>query len=193
MAVRVHQSEEVLADMAHRDALTRLLNRRAYDEALDEMLARVQRLDEKGAVIALDIDHFKKINDTYGHAAGDAVLEGIAEVMVSETRPTDRVFRTGGEEFAVLLSAADIAKAKEMAERLREAVKSHRFRFKDTALKVTISAGVASATDEVDAAKLTEAVDAALYRAKETGRDRVVVSGRGASPKQRSPRPIVLF
>ena len=175
MAGRVHQSEEVLADLAHRDALTRLLNRRAYDEALDEMLARVQRFGEEGAVIALDIDHFKKIKDTYGHAAGDEVLQGIAEVMVSEVRPTDKVFRIGGEEFAVLLASADLAKT---AERIREAIKSYRFRFKDLALNVTVSAGLAAATDGLGADKLTEAVDAALYRAKKTGRDRVVVSGQ---------------
>jgi diguanylate cyclase (GGDEF)-like protein len=148
---------------------------RAYDEALDEMLARVQRFGEEGAVIALDIDHFKKINDTYGHAAGDEVLQGIAEVMVSEVRPTDKVFRIGGEEFAVLLASADLAKT---AERIREAIKSHRFRFKDLALNVTVSAGLAAATDGLGADKLTEAVDAALYRAKNTGRDRVVVSGQ---------------
>ncbi|ODR93775.1 hypothetical protein AUC70_08970 [Methyloceanibacter stevinii] len=181
MAGRVRQSEEVLADLAHRDALTRLLNRRAYDEALDEMFARAQRLGERGAVIALDVDHFKTINDTYGHAAGDEVLQGIADVMASEVRPTDKVFRTGGEEFAILLAAADITKAAETAERIRQAVKSRRFRFKDTVLDVTVSAGVAAATDRIGADKLTEAVDAALYEAKETGRDRVVVSGQSGT------------
>lgn len=184
MAGRVHQSESVLADLAHRDALTRLLNRRAYDEALDEMLARGQRLDEWGALIVLDIDHFKTINDTYGHAAGDEVLQGIADVMVSEVRAVDKVFRIGGEEFAVLLAAADLAKATETAERLRKAIKSHRFRFRDTEIKVTVSVGVAAATDGVEAAELTDAVDAALYRAKQTGRDRVVVSGQDNPSRQ---------
>jgi diguanylate cyclase (GGDEF)-like protein len=178
MAGRMHQSEELLADLAHRDGLTRLLNRRAYDEAIGEMLAHAQRFGEAGALLTLDVDNFKLVNDTHGHAAGDDVLRVIADVIAAQLRPFDKVFRTGGEEFAVLLSATDIAAAASTAERIRLAIKSHTIRFKDIEIVATVSIGVADVGNTANTAELMGAADAALYRAKQGGRDRIVVSDR---------------
>jgi len=186
MAGRMHQSEAMLADLAHRDGLTHLLNRRAFDEDLTEMQARAQRFGETGALLALDIDHFKKINDNYGHAAGDEALRTVAEVVVGQLRPFDKVFRTGGEEFAILLAATDVDAATDTAERLRLAIKSHTIRFNDIEIVATVSIGVAILSSGLDPAQLTEAADAALYEAKQRGRDRVVVSAQHPGAQQKS-------
>ena len=177
MIRRIHDSEEILADLAHRDGLTRLPNRRAFDEALGEVFARFERLGEQATLLALDVDHFKRVNDTHGHAAGDEVLRAVAEVMNRNLRPFDRAFRTGGEEFAIVLPATDAATGRETAERLRTAIQSHPIQYRDTEIAVTVSVGAASLAGGIDKTALTEAADAALYKAKLGGRNRVVVSG----------------
>ncbi len=177
MIVRIRESEALLADLARRDGLTTLPNRRAFEDALAELAARRQRFGEAGALLMIDIDHFKRINDAHGHAAGDDALRTVARALAAEVRLVDRVFRVGGEEFAVLLAGADAAAARTMAERLREAVAARQVAVKGGEVAVTISIGVATmaGSDEPDA--LMGAADAALYRAKERGRNRVVVSG----------------
>jgi diguanylate cyclase (GGDEF)-like protein len=177
MIERIHESEAVLADLARRDGLTRLPNRRAFDEGLREMFARMERLGESGSLLMIDIDHFKQINDTHGHAAGDDVLRAVAQTMASDVRLVDRVFRIGGEEFAAILSGGDAAAALTTAERLRQAVAGARVAVKGRDLSATVSIGVAWATAGAEPATLVEAADAALYRAKQEGRNRVVVSG----------------
>ncbi len=177
MIRRIHDSEGILADLAHRDALTRLPNRRAFDEGLAEVFARFERYGELATLLALDVDHFKRINDTYGHAAGDEVLRALADVMSTNLRPFDRAFRTGGEEFSILLPATDVKTGRETAERLRAAIESRPVRYKDTEIAVTVSLGAATAAHGIDKTTLTEAADAALYQAKLRGRNRVVVSG----------------
>jgi diguanylate cyclase (GGDEF)-like protein len=142
------------------------------------MLAHAQRFGEAGALLTLDVDNFKLVNDTHGHAAGDDVLRVIADVIAAQLRPFDKVFRTGGEEFAVLLSATDIAAAASTAERIRLAIKSHTIRFKDIEIVATVSIGVADVGNTANTAELMGAADAALYRAKQGGRDRIVVSDR---------------
>jgi len=179
MIGRIHDSEEALADLARRDGLTRLLNRRAFDDALAEMYARMQRFDEKGALLSLDIDHFKRVNDRHGHAAGDEVLRDVAQILMTELRPFDGVFRVGGEEFAALLSGIDMAAAQAAAERLRQAVAAHPVHVKDDVIVVTVSIGLARATAAIDPHTLTDAADAALYRAKAEGRNRVVMIDEG--------------
>ncbi len=177
MIARIHNSEEILSDLAHRDSLTRLPNRRAFDESFTEMTARLQRTEGRGALLALDLDHFKHVNDTYGHAAGDALLRATADVMTRCVRPFDKVFRVGGEEFSILMPNVDLAAAREAAERLRRAIESNAIRFNGAEITITISIGIVEVTGTVEQAVLNEAADAALYRAKTQGRNRIVAHG----------------
>jgi len=177
MIGRIHESEAALSELARRDGLTRLLNRRAFDEALIEAIARSRRLGERVALLLVDIDHFKRINDTHGHAAGDEVLRAVAETMASGVRVFDRVFRAGGEEFAILLLGGDLAAAQSTAERLRQSIASRCVRAKSGEISVTVSIGIAMVSTASDAVSLSASADAALYRAKTEGRNRVVASG----------------
>jgi diguanylate cyclase (GGDEF)-like protein len=178
MIVRIHESEAALADLARRDGLTKLPNRRAFDEALLEMFARMERLAVPGALLMIDIDHFKRINDTHGHGAGDDVLRVVARTMSADVRLIDRVFRIGGEEFAVLLSGGEAEAAQAMAERLRHALAAQSVPVKGGQIIMTVSIGVAVAEFGSLPGTLIEAADAALYRAKREGRDRIVFSGQ---------------
>lgn len=156
------------------DALTGLLNRRAMQAALEEQVQRSRRLGEPFAVLMLDADHFKTINDVQGHAAGDRALQHLGTLLAAQMRDIDRVGRWGGEEFLVLLPGAALAQAREAAERLRERVQSLPLRWQDQAVPLTLSAGASQwseAGDELDA--LLARADAALYRAKAAGRNRV--------------------
>jgi diguanylate cyclase (GGDEF)-like protein len=182
MIQRIHQTEEALADLARRDGLTKLPNRRAFDDGIREMLARMHRLGESGALLMMDIDHFKRINDTYGHGVGDDVLCSVARTLAADVRLVDRVFRIGGEEFAVILAGADATVALATAERLRQAVGGTRVAVRGHELTATVSVGVAMAEEGFDPAALMEAADAALYRAKKEGRNRVVAHSGSDDP-----------
>ena len=176
MIVRIHESEAALADLARRDGLTKLPNRRAFDDALREQFARMDRLSERSALLMIDVDHFKRINDTHGHGVGDDVLRAVAQTMTADGRLADRVFRVGGEEFAVLLTGADAASAAATAERLRQAIAATRVPIAGGELAVTISVGLAAAEPGSSPASLTAAADAALYRAKQAGRNQVATA-----------------
>ena len=158
------------------DALTGLLNRRAMQSALEEQVQRSRRLGEPFAVLMLDADHFKAVNDVQGHAAGDRALQHLATLLAAQMRDIDRVGRWGGEEFVVLLPGASLGQAREVAERLRERVQSLPLRWQDDAVPLTLSAGASQwsgAGDELGA--VLARADAALYRAKAAGRNRVEV------------------
>ena len=127
----------------------------------------------------LDLDYFKRVNDTYGHAVGDDVLRAASRVIASEVRPFDRVFRIGGEEFAAILGGVDSKDARTAAERLRASVAAHPVAIEGKAIHTTVSVGVAMGDPTNDPGTLLQAADAALYRAKAEGRNRVVVSGEG--------------
>lgn len=162
-----------LMAQSHRDALTGVANRRGFMLALDKAHRRAHRERRAYALLMVDIDHFKRINDSQGHAAGDAALRDVALQLGQGVRAGDLVGRLGGEEFGVLLPGSDLAGAEGLAERLREIVAA--------GTPVTVSIGVALALPDGEAAAETaEAVmaraDAALYRAKGEGRNRVVVS-----------------
>lgn len=176
MIGRIHESEDALADLAQRDGLTRLLNRRAFDAAIAEVFARRKRMGESFALVLFDLDHFKSVNDTYGHAAGDEVLRTAAQAISSEMRPFDRLFRVGGEEFAAILFGVDAEGALTTAERLRAMVAARSVTFEGKAILMTASGGVALPGDQSTPATLYQAADAALYRAKEGGRNRVVMA-----------------
>lgn len=175
MIKRIQESESALADLARRDSLTGLLNRRAFDEALAEMYARMRRTGEEGALLSIDLDHFKRINDTYGHMAGDDVLRAFARRVTSNLRPFDQVYRVGGEEFSILLPGTSMAVAKDLAERIREAMENQAVSTSEGEVSATVSIGGLKATTELPPDKLVEAADTALYRAKTTGRNRVVL------------------
>ena len=158
--------------MAMTDELTRLPNRRHILAAAEMAFAAAKREGHPLAVIVFDIDRFKRINDEYGHAAGDAVLRSIAHTCRLALRPTDQIGRMGGEEFLVVFRAASAAEANEVAERLRAAVERIDFSSIADDLRVTVSLGV-WVTSSADAHAAIAAADALLYRAKESGRNRV--------------------
>jgi diguanylate cyclase (GGDEF)-like protein len=168
-----------LADVARTDPLTGLRNRRAYDEILETELARADRTGEPLSLVIGDLDHFKDVNDRFGHAAGDDVLQRVAALLERSGRRVDVAVRLGGEEFALLLPATDARGAMRVALRAGE---SFRREFRRDAVAVTMSFGVASYPDHgSDAATLFKAADAALLAAKAQGRDRAVVWCPGAA------------
>ncbi len=179
MIGRIHDSEQALSTLAHEDSLTKLGNRRAFDEALAEVSARQRRFAEQTALLAVDIDYFKRINDTYGHAVGDQAISLIADIMTRNVRPFDKVFRIGGEEFVAILPGADSFGAVDVAERLREIITATPFETGNGAVSLSVSIGIATTRQTTEPAALLEAADAALYRAKESGRNRVIVSDIG--------------
>ncbi len=176
MIARIEASEAALGDLARIDELTQLHNRRAFDEALLRVHANVLRGAGEGALLTLDIDHFKQINDTYGHAAGDAVLRSFAANVRKSLRMSDQLYRIGGEEFAVLLPQTDAAMAIDLANRIREAVAAQPIVYREHEIAVTVSVGIARFASELGPSETLEAADAALYRAKAEGRNRVVLT-----------------
>ncbi|MGV3627002.1 MAG: diguanylate cyclase [Betaproteobacteria bacterium] len=173
--------ETELRELAATDMLTGLPNRRAFITRLEEEHARLKRFDaQQAAVLMLDLDYFKKINDTWGHPAGDAVLRRVGEVINAQIREVDLCSRLGGEEFAVLLTGAAPVAAREFAERLRRGIADITVMHEGNNIKVTASIGVAAlrATDDDADAALMRA-DRALYGAKEAGRDRVEIIAAG--------------
>jgi diguanylate cyclase len=159
--------------MASTDFLTQVANRASFDRALSDMVNDFYRRDYPFALIMIDIDHFKKINDTYGHQAGDYVLQELARVIRQQLRARDVVARYGGEEFAILLPGVTFSQAVRVAERLRKLVEKHLFRFKNVDIPVTISLGVAVMREGLDETSLLEKADKALYLAKRLGRNQV--------------------
>ncbi|MEE9264957.1 MAG: GGDEF domain-containing protein, partial [Vicinamibacteria bacterium] len=160
--------------MAATDAMTGLFNRRYFQQALEREMSRADRGASSIALLLLDIDHFKDLNDTYGHALGDAVLKKIAGVLQGTLRKGDVLARYGGEEFVVLLSQATSDGAQEFAQRIWEAVGAARIHPGGGSHRVTVSVGWALLPDDADTAEsLVEHADRALYFAKETGRNKV--------------------
>jgi diguanylate cyclase (GGDEF)-like protein len=164
---------------ALQDALTGLANRRAFDESLERAIAREDRQHGRFALLLMDIDHFKKLNDTYGHPAGDAALRNTASSLAQQLRKGDHAARYGGEEFAVILPGTDAAGALHLAERVRQGVEASRLVFDGARLQVTVSLGVAVwPADGREADLLVAAADRALYAAKQGGRNRVVAASK---------------
>jgi diguanylate cyclase (GGDEF)-like protein len=166
-----------LKQMAETDFLTGVLNRRSFYSAAERELSAARRYVRRLAVVMLDIDHFKAINDTHGHQVGDEVLKAIAKICRAACRDSDFLARYGGEEFVILLQETHAGEAQEVAERLRAAIARTPVVVGDLTITVTASFGVASAgPDTAGIDQLVRAADAALYRAKAAGRDRVVAA-----------------
>ncbi|MDH5516866.1 MAG: diguanylate cyclase [Gammaproteobacteria bacterium] len=159
------------------DPLTSLFNRRYFEEALESEMKMSVRHKETNSLIMVDIDHFKSVNDTFGHEAGDIVIKEVSALMTKMLRSTDVVCRIGGEEFVSLCKRADKQSALELAEKLRKAVEQHRMNIDGTELSITISIGVVTLSPdnrETHAANICRYADIALYESKNTGRNRVV-------------------
>jgi diguanylate cyclase (GGDEF)-like protein len=169
-------ARQALETLANRDGLTGLTNRRHFMQIADAELQRAQRYERPVTVGMADLDFFKKLNDTYGHAAGDAVLRSFAALMQDTLRQSDLVCRYGGEEFAFLFPESSLAETEKLAERFRATVCDYDIRLSDGRLvRVTMSIGLADASDCPIEVALKRA-DEALYEAKRLGRNRVVVA-----------------
>lgn len=164
------EKNRLLEVLAVTDKLTGLYNRRKLDELLDEEMVRARRYEVAVSIIILDIDHFKRINDTYGHAVGDDVLVGVAKLLRDNSRDADALGRLGGEEFVVVCRHCDAAASAAAATKFREAIAEHEFPWVG---RITASFGIASCRADDTAASLLARADAALYRAKAAGRNRV--------------------
>jgi diguanylate cyclase (GGDEF)-like protein len=166
-----------LQHLSHHDSLTGLLNRRAIEYLLARESQRLQRFGEQFSLLIIDIDHFKRINDRLGHAAGDAVLCAVAQALQAHAREVDRVARFGGEEFCALLPHTLHDGALLAAERLRYAINQISIPWSDEVIAVTISVGVATADHPSETLEaLLKRADQALYKAKSEGRNRVVAA-----------------
>ncbi len=170
----MHRHEQ-LYEQATRDSLTGLWNRIAAIQILDREIARAARSDSSIAVIMADLDHFKQVNDTHGHLAGDAVLREAAHRMSSVLRKYDSIGRYGGEEFLIVVPACHFAGSLTVAERLRDAVSRQPFHTAGENHRTTCSFGLAwcDRAEDIDANRLLREADTALYLAKRNGRNRV--------------------
>jgi diguanylate cyclase (GGDEF)-like protein len=176
-----------LEHLSHHDALTGLLNRRAIEYLLDREDQRLQRFGDPFSVLLVDIDHFKRINDRLGHAAGDVVLCNVARTLQAKAREVDRVARYGGEEFCIILPHTVHEGALQAAERLREAICQINIPWGDESITVSISTGLACAVEPGETLQsLLSRADEALYRAKAEGRNRVVLAGAPAKQNRQA-------
>jgi diguanylate cyclase (GGDEF)-like protein len=168
----MNESVEILYEAATRDEKTGLYNHRFFKTQFEIELEKAERGKQKLSLIIIDIDFFKKINDTYGHIKADDLLKRLAEVLVEITRKYDIVARFGGEEFLILLPETNLEKAKRFAARLKKAVHEDKILKKH---KLTVSGGITQYAGKKDSnKKMKIRVDKALYKAKQTGRDKFV-------------------
>jgi diguanylate cyclase (GGDEF)-like protein len=176
LAGELRNANEALRKLAFRDSLTDLYNHRAFQDLLDQEVSRSQRYNRWLALIMVDIDHFKKINDAYGHPRGDLVLQAVGSILRGIGRASDIVARHGGEEFAMVLPETDLNGAIAMAERCRKAIEQTSVQADNQIIRVTASFGVTSYAPEVGSfgkAAIIDAADKALYNSKTSGRNKV--------------------
>jgi len=175
-ATRLSSANEKLETMAMTDVLTGLPNRRSVLSRLKEVVAESQRHREPLSCIMIDIDHFKQVNDNFGHDIGDIVLQNIASAFGNTVRSYDMVSRIGGEEFLVICARSNLNESRQLAERLRLAVENLHVQIDNATIKTTISLGVAAWNETMlDGEAMTKAADRALYQAKRRGRNRVEI------------------
>ena len=156
------------------DPLTGLFNRRTFLKRIEEEAMRFRRYQKPFSILFGDIDFFKKINDTYGHAAGDAVLINISNILKTEKREIDQVARWGGEEFLILLPETDVAGAVQHGNKIREMISAKPFIYEGQEINITMSFGVSIYNGDTSIEKTIDLADQRLYRAKESGRNKVV-------------------
>ena len=171
--IEVQYHEEIYRMMTT-DGLTQLHNKRYFDDTLDREVERAKRYNRTFSLLVFDIDHFKSINDRFGHLAGDAILRQIGAVLQGRLRVNDLLARTGGEEFAIMTPEVGLDGAKELAAKINRLIRDTRFEFEGTKVDVTISVGVAEWQPQYeDAAELYRAADDKMFEAKRNGRNQV--------------------
>src|SRR5215471_18862274 len=169
--------QKQMYESALRDGLTKVFNKKYFTDRLESEFTFAVRHAAPLTLVLFDIDHFKRVNDTYGHQAGDHVLSEIASLLTGTLRAEDVFARYGGEEFAVICRGTDVSQAPIVGERLRKAVEGHRFEYEGTHIPVTISVGVAGLPNAAvkDVTELIGVADQALYKSKHGGRNRVTI------------------
>lgn len=167
------QYHEIILRMAVTDGLTNLGNRQQLDAWMEQEIARAQRYGRQLSVLLADIDHFKRINDSYGHLAGDGVLRAVASALQKRLRPTDRLGRYGGEEFCAILPDTSVHDAVTIAEQLRSSLAERASAADEKLIAITISLGAATWLPGMSVTELYRAADEKLYEAKRSGRNRV--------------------
>ncbi|MGE0874703.1 MAG: diguanylate cyclase [Burkholderiales bacterium] len=182
--IALKRREARIVEASLTDALTGVGNRRRLDQALAAEMSRVRRTGGKLAALMADLDHFKDVNDRYGHGAGDKVLTRFGEILRAQTRPTDTVARYGGEEFVLLLPHVDLARAAALGERIRRLVAAETIA--PLAVPITASFGAAELRADDNADAFIDRADEALYRAKQEGRNRVAIE----LPASRGPASV---
>ena len=174
-----------LCQLTIEDSLTGLYNRRYFNQAMQNEIERNYRDHRSLALAIIDIDHFKKINDTWGHDGGDKVLREVAKIMKNNVRQSDTISRIGGEEFAVIMPNIRYHLAKEVMERLRADIEKSSISIDNTELRVTVSIGTAVSEPHhmIKVDELYNLSDQALYQAKNSGRNKVVIDSPSVSPQ----------
>jgi diguanylate cyclase (GGDEF)-like protein len=183
LMARAHSAEQ----MARIDSLTKLPNRRVFDESHNDLHESFERTGISYAVVLLDLDYFKTVNDQYGHQVGDAVLSMVGQVFADNRRTDDYLCRMGGEEFALLLTKCNLETALRVADRYRQKVESASLRTDDQQVSVTVSCGVAVAQYDEPKGHVLKRADLALYHAKSQGRNRVCADADDTSASEIAP------
>lgn len=175
-ALRTKHLQDLLARHANVDSLTELFNRRALMDRLESEWGRIQRHGGSLSFIMADVDHFKRVNDTYGHSVGDRILREVARIFAEESRGADMPARYGGEEFVILCPGIDAADAAQLADRVRRRVEELAMGEYADRLRVTISCGVADTTESDSITAMIAAADQAMYKSKNAGRNTVTIA-----------------
>jgi diguanylate cyclase len=170
-ATRLHDQIKDEQRLSTLDVLTKIPNRLAYEKRIEEELKRWQRFKQPTCIAVWDVDHFKRINDTYGHRAGDRVLSAVAECLAGRIRGTDFLARYGGEEFVMILCGAKLDDAMRLLDEIRIGISQLRLHFRGTPLSLTISSGVTALLEQDSSGAAFERADKALYQAKDRGRN----------------------
>jgi diguanylate cyclase (GGDEF)-like protein len=176
LSKKIEHLEQELArarEESKEDFLTKLFNKRALEEFMNIKEAEFERYEKNFTVVFFDLDHFKAVNDTYGHDAGDAVLVAFSKILKKDARNVDIVGRYGGEEFVAILSETDTDGGIVFAQKIRNKVKNARFMYKSNRIELSVSAGVSERKIHASLQSTMKAADEALYKAKDNGRDRV--------------------
>jgi diguanylate cyclase (GGDEF)-like protein len=168
---------ELLHNQSIKDALTNLFNRRHLENILPMLIATAQRRNEKVAFLMIDMDYFKKVNDTYGHKAGDTVLKTLSHILINNVRKSDIVIRYGGEEFLIILqNIKDKQDALNIAEKIRKSVENNKFQLEIETIQKTISIGISIYPEHCKQGwECIKYADIALYKAKDNGRNQVIL------------------